>query len=187
MRVCILAEKMLELSEHGTLGINVRFAFPAQRLLGLVAVCLFEACSSPVVLPAAIGDCTGTDDASCASANYGATSSLHPVDAGTTVGEDTGSPIADAGTCGTSVLLITPANPMCLPCIATAAPTGCCQAASACAADPTCQTRVQCASLGTLATCPATQNLLASQLLTCLERYCDPACSDIVLQLSGDQ
>jgi hypothetical protein len=165
----------------------VRFASPTQSLLSFAAVCLFPACSSAPVLPQAVGDCTGTADASCASPSYGSTTAVLRSDGGTTPEEDTSSPIADTGTCGTAVLLISPANPLCLPCISTAAPTGCCQAALACAADATCPTRVECGSLGALATCPVTQSLAAAQLLTCLENNCSPQCSDIVLQLSGDQ
>jgi hypothetical protein len=178
---------MLEPSERGRLGMNVRFASPTELLFGLAAVCLFPACSSPVVLPQAVGDCMGTADASCASPTYGSTTAILPSEGGTSSADDTGSAIADTGTCGTSVLLITPANPLCLPCISTAAPAGCCQAAAACAADATCPIRVQCGSLGTLATCPVTQDLIAAQLVTCLEANCSPQCSDIVLQLSGDQ
>ena len=187
MRACILAEKMLEPSERGKLGMNVRLASSTQFLFGPAAVCLFAACSSPVVLPQALGDCTGTADASCASPSYGSTTAVLPSEGGITSEEGTSSPIADTGTCGIGVLLITPANPLCLPCISTAAPAGCCQVASACAADATCPTRVQCGSLGALATCPVTQDLVLTQLVTCLELNCSPQCSDIVLQLSGDQ
>jgi hypothetical protein len=171
---------------------NVRFHSPLKSILGLAILwsfaAPFAACSSPVVLPPALGDCTGTADASCASSVYGGGATT-PSEAGMASEDDTGvvGSTVDAGSCGIGTLLINPANSGCLPCISAASTLGCCMAAQACSTDPTCQTRIQCASLGALATCTVDQDSTTLQFVQCLERNCPSVCSDIVLQLSTDQ
>lgn len=186
---------------RGRLGMNVRFYSPLKSIRGLSTwpfaalfaapfVASLVACSSPVVLPAPLGDCTGTKDASCASSAYGGggTTTTFPMEAGMTSEDDTGATsTVDAGSCGLGTLLINPANSGCLPCISLASTLGCCMAAQACSTDPTCQTQIQCASLGALATCTVGQDSTTVQFVQCLERNCPSVCSDIVFQLSEDQ
>lgn len=155
-------------------------------LSALAPFATVAACSSPVVLPAPLGDCTGTRDASCASSSYGGgTSTSLPSEAGTTSEEDTGVTV-DAGSCGLGTLL-NPANSQCLPCISAASTLGCCMAAQACSTDPTCQTWILCATLGTLATCTVAEDSTTVQFDQCLQRNCASDCSDIVFLLSRDQ
>jgi hypothetical protein len=173
---------------------NVRLHSRLKSILGLAILgsfaAPFAACSSSVVLPKALGDCMGTLDASCAASVYGAggTTTTLPSEAGMTSEDATGvGSTVDAGSCGLGTLLINPANSGCLPCISAASTLGCCMAAQACSTDPTCQTRIQCANLGALATCTVGQDPTTVQFVQCLEMNCPTVCSDIVLQLSTDQ
>jgi|HubBroStandDraft_6_1064221.scaffolds.fasta_scaffold60814_4 hypothetical protein len=172
---------------------NVRFYSPLKSIFGIATQWTFAAfaplgtfatvaaCSSPVVLPAPLGDCTGTRDASCASSSYGGgTSTSLPSEAGTTSEDDTGvASSVDAGSCGLGTLPINPANSLCLPCISTASTLGCCMAAQACSNDPIC--------LGALTTFTVGQDITTVQFVQCLEMNCPAVCSDIVFKLSNDQ
>jgi hypothetical protein len=165
---------------------NVRLSFPQQAFFALAALCQVAACASKVVMPPAYGDCTEIGDASCAGPVSGGGVSEH-MEASASQDIDTGAPLSDAGVCGLGLLSLTPANASCLPCIAMAAPTGCCQATSACSMDPECVARVMCATTQTIATCGTPQDMNAGQLLMCLELYCPSVCSDVILGFSGEQ
>lgn len=169
---------------------NVRFDSPLQSILRLAIVWQFAACSAPAAMPKVFGDCTGIDDASCTS-SYGGSSFVPASEASTPSDEDSGAggPIEDTGTCGLGVLQITPANPLCVPCISMAAPAGCCEAAAACSIDEACPARIECGALGALGltSCPSTQDVATAQFLGCLEQNCSSQCSDIILQLGGEQ
>jgi hypothetical protein len=169
----------------------VRFDSPLPSILRLAIVCQFAACTVPVAMPKALGDCTAIGDASCSTASYGGGTITPRSEAGTPSEEDSGAggSIEDTGTCGLGALPITPANSLCLPCISMAAPAGCCQAAAACSIDPACPARIECGALGALglASCPSTEDIAVAQFLGCLEQHCSAQCSDIILQLGGEQ
>jgi hypothetical protein len=146
------------------------------------------ACTSRVDEPPAIGNCVPIGEASCIQPGNGSgavplvDASMSEVDAGVEIGE--------AGSCGVDILP-TPANSLCLPCISTAVPSGsgCCGAMAACAIDPNCFGRVQCAAAGpaALATCGSPEDETTLDLIACLETVCSPMCSDLVLDLTSEQ
>jgi len=142
-------------------------------------------------MPKAFGDCEEIGDASCAPPSYGGSTVVPRSEAGTPQEDDSGGggPIEDTGTCGLGALQITPANTLCLPCISMAAPAGCCAAAAACSIDEACPARIECGALGALglASCPSTEDIATAQFLGCLEQNCSAQCSDIILQLGGEQ
>jgi hypothetical protein len=177
---------MLEPPEHGRLTMNVRLSLPQQAFFALAALCQVTACGSAVVMPPAYGDCTEIGDASCAAPVSGGGVSEH-MEASTNPDLDTGANLSDAGVCGLGLLSLSPANAGCLPCIETAAPTGCCQATTACSTDPECVARVMCATTQTIATCSTPQDGNAAQLLMCLEMYCPSVCADVILGFSSEQ
>ncbi len=190
-RLYPLSENVPSAPHRGRLGMNVRFDLQPQSILRLAIASQLAACSAPVAMPKVFGDCMGVDDASCAAGGYGGSTIVPRSEAGAAPEEDSGggAPIEDTGTCGLGALQITPANPLCVPCISMAAPTGCCEAASACSIDPACPARIECGALGALglASCPSTEDVATAQFLGCLEQNCNSQCSDIILELGGEQ
>jgi hypothetical protein len=172
----------------GELDMRVRF-FLARTILPLAALCAFASCTSRVEMPAALGDCTALGDASCANPAYGS-GGVSPREAGIGSEAEAASPTPDGGACGVGLLALSSSNPACLPCLETAAPTGCCEATASCAADLDCFGRiVQCASQGAqaLATCLYPEDQTMAQLLTCMAASCGAQCNDLALRLTTDQ
>jgi hypothetical protein len=158
-------------------------------LFEMLAACQFLACTHGTELPPAYGDCVPVADASCTGSAYASGSSGPRPEGGTGFADDGGVSIVDAESCGLDLLQLMPANPLCAPCITQPAPAGCCQSASACSIDPVCTGRVACGSLGPqgLATCLSAEDLNYSEFLSCLTRNCNPACQDLVLDLTAEQ
>jgi hypothetical protein len=106
------------------------------------------ACTAPLHLPPALGNCGGIDGASCTTASGGGGGIELPIEAGAPA-EDAGLPLSqgvEGGSCGMADTLI--ASP-CAPCIVAS----CCQADSDCSSDDGCLSLVNCVVNG--APCPS--------------------------------
>jgi hypothetical protein len=133
-------------------------------------------------LPAELGDCVPTAEAGCRPPVGGVgTGAPHPEGGTPDAG---GGAASTTGSCNVTTLGLSPSNPLCSTCLAVPAPNGCCEAVSACEADPNCRARVRCALGQMTPPCPVDPSY--SDFFTCLINLCSSQCSDIGGMLNGD-